>query len=122
MFRLGVDESREVDDGQMWALRARDLDAEDIVREGLAVRRDAHCLLGLLYDVGQVSKPRQLFFEAAQGSDLCLWTRLVGNDGDAGTVYLISPQNQFGRETGTEVAFDGEGDSGYCFQDRALSG
>lgn len=84
-------ESREVDQGQRWQFRPRDLDTQDVVREIVVVVTDSHGLLGLLNRVAEiVVGPRCLIEQPHAGTVVQLRsaTRICSYDADLETCLL----------------------------------
>lgn len=116
-----MDETREVDNGEMGAVRAADLDPQDVLGEGFPVYRDAHGELGVLDDAWEVVETAHLRFETTQGLALRLIAGVVRDDGHLGTDIPCTSQDQFGGKAGAEIALDGKRNAGDGLQDGALA-
>jgi len=101
-------------------IRARYLDVEQVVRESLTIRRDAHRSLCLLNQV-----PREAIEHLAKAGqagaflDVC---RGVRDDGDGGAALGRPAKHELSWKAGTEVALNWEGYIGESLEHGALAG
>lgn len=100
-----MEEAREVNKRERRHIRARHLDAEDILGEALgAARADPHLLLRHLDEPGEVLAPESRTLKRPGGAGIFL-VRESNADIDALLARLA--EDQLRREAGAEVALDG---------------